>query len=157
MSNALADLQRIHDHLQSQGFSSQFMGSMIEYRLKKKPEVSICIQIKEHPYRKPHAHGLLLYRVLNSSFLQPDEIKEHAQGIVWQMVQDGFSLEQSMDVSDLKSAIQPATRKELQRVFSKHESTREAFKAMLHDVHAFLLNGKAGGHGVLLAPVKGKK
>lgn len=133
------------------------MGSMIEYRLQKKPGVSISLQIKEHPYRKPHEHGMLLYRVVNSSFLQSDAVKEEAQGVAWDMAKSGFVLEQPLKVSDLKDALTAKTLKELQRVFSGHDSTRQAFKAMLRDVHVFLTRGKPGDAGALLAPKAGGK
>ncbi|MDP2717888.1 MAG: hypothetical protein Q8P02_04045 [Candidatus Micrarchaeota archaeon] len=143
-----------HAFLTKNGFSSQFLGSMVEYRLRKKPEVSVAFQIKEHPYRKPHAHGFLLYRLLNSSFLQTDEVREEAQAVVWAMKEKQMVLEAGFDFAALKPALAPATFASLKKTFSSHGPTREAFKNLLNDVHGHLAGAKASDNPHALAPKK---
>ncbi|HLD75827.1 MAG TPA: hypothetical protein VI874_02320 [Candidatus Norongarragalinales archaeon] len=135
MTNPNIDqLKEIHRYLIKNGFEAQYAGSMIQYRQKKNPTVSLALIIKEHPYRKAKSHGLLEYSLKNSTFLAGPELEEQAQEVINGLVSDPILPRASIHCLDFEGILDKKSLTIFKTACDKNQNLREGFKIFLKAV-----------------------
>ncbi|MBI5226381.1 hypothetical protein HY994_04035 [Candidatus Micrarchaeota archaeon] len=136
--SAVEAVMKIHSALTSRGFFSQFVGSMIQYRDPKIPDVSLGLVFEENPYRSAGKHGQFRYKLINTTFVADDAVREKAQEHLNDLFAEGLTLEANFDVSDFKGIIAPSALKTMEDACRDGIVLREAFKVYLKAVHDVL-------------------
>src|SRR3989338_3406843 len=103
--SAWESMNAIHRQLTQRGFFSQFVGSMIQYRHPKQPELSVALLVDEDPRRTAKKHGQFRYQLTNTTFVPDAAVQEEAQALLNELSREGLQLHGDFDVADFKGAI----------------------------------------------------
>lgn len=134
-SKVLSDLRRIHAFFEKEGFSGQYCGSRIEYRLKKDPAICLTLTVKEDPYRRAGSHGQMMYKVANGTFLSGPACEEKAQRLLNEAQEARLTLYAPFDAADLKGQIGKEALAGFLKACKQSESLREPLKVLLKAVY----------------------
>ncbi len=128
-------MHAIHRQLSDRGFFSQFVGSMIQYRHPKQPELSVGLSIEENPWRTAGKHGQFRYQLTNTTFVPVASVREEAQSLLNDLMQSGLKLHGDFDVADFKNAIDAQAYRTLQAACQKGHGMHDALKSYLKAIH----------------------
>lgn len=135
VSSAFESMHTIHSSLSARGFFSQFVGSMIQYRHPRKPELSVGLSVDEDPWRTACKHGRFRYQLTNTTYVPDKALREEAQALLNELADEGVALHGDFDVLEFKGRIAPEAMRAMQAACQSGESMHEAFKAYLKAIH----------------------
>jgi len=143
-SSAWKSIHAINHQLSSRGFFSQFVGSMIQYRHPKQPELSVGLSIEENPWRTAGKHGQFRYQLTNTTFVPVASVREEAQSLLNDLMQSGLKLHGDFDVAEFKGAIAADAMRAMQAASLSGLGMRDAFKTYLKAIHDALKESVTG-------------
>jgi len=133
--SAWESMHAIHRQLTQRGFFSQFVGSMIQYRHPKKPELSMGLVVDEDPWRTAGKHGQFRFQLTNTTFGPDADMQEEAQALLNALSKEGLQLHGDFDVAEFKDAIAADAMHAMQAACHDGHGLHDAFKAYLKAIH----------------------
>ncbi len=137
-------MQSIHRQLSSRGFFSQFVGSMIQYRHPRQPELSVGLSVDENPWRAAGKHGEFRFQLTNTTFVPDAAVQEDAQGLLNDLMKAGLDLHGNFDVSQFKGAIAPDAMRAMHDACQSGQGLHDASKTYLKAIHDALKENTEG-------------